>query len=82
MRLKKVLTIEFETNDLGNLKYFIGIKVARSKKRITVSQQKYVLDLLKETEIIRCKPADTPMEQNMDTRGKPSGEQGSIPDIS
>lgn len=35
-RLKKVLAKEFEVKDLGNLKYFLGMEVARSKKGIFV----------------------------------------------
>jgi hypothetical protein len=38
------------------------MEVARSRKGIYVSQRKYVLDLLKETGMIGCKPADTPMD--------------------
>ena len=60
--LKNVLAREFEVKDLGSLKYFLGMEVARSKKGIVVSQRKYVLDLLKETGMLGCKPAATPME--------------------
>ncbi|RVW83799.1 Retrovirus-related Pol polyprotein from transposon TNT 1-94 [Vitis vinifera] len=59
--LKKLLTKEFEIKDLGNLKYFLGMEIARSKKGIAVSQRKYVLDLLNETGMLGCKPAETPM---------------------
>jgi hypothetical protein len=38
------------------------MEVARSRKGIYVSQRKYVLDLLKETGMLGCKPADTPMD--------------------
>ena len=58
----KFLAKEFEIKDLGNLKYFLGMEVARSRKGISVSQRKYVLDLLKETGMIDCKPAETPMD--------------------
>ena len=47
--LKRKLAIEFEIKDIGQLKYFIGMEVARSRKGIMVSQQKYILELLKET---------------------------------
>ena len=49
---------------LGDLKYFLGIKVARSKHGIFLSKRKYVLDLLTETRMLECKPIDTPIEQN------------------
>lgn len=38
------------------------MEIARSKKGIVVSQRKYILDLLKETGMSGCKPADTPIE--------------------
>ncbi|RVW92914.1 Retrovirus-related Pol polyprotein from transposon RE1 [Vitis vinifera] len=60
--LKKYLLEEFEVKDLGNLKYFLGMEVARSRKGIIVSQRKYILDLLKETGMLGCKPIDTPMD--------------------
>lgn len=48
-RLKTRLAAEFEIKDLGSLWYFIGMEVARSKIGISVTQRKYILDLLKET---------------------------------
>jgi len=62
--LKKLLSREFKIKDLGHLKYFLGMEVARSSKGISVSQRKYVLDLLKETGMAGCKPVDTPMDPN------------------
>jgi hypothetical protein len=47
--------------NLGGLKYFLGIEVARSKKGIFLSQQKYILDLLCEVGLLDCKPAYTPI---------------------
>ncbi|RVW79952.1 Retrovirus-related Pol polyprotein from transposon RE2 [Vitis vinifera] len=73
--LKKLLTKEFEIKDLGNLKYFLGMEIARSKKSIAVSQRKYVLDLLNETGMLGCKPAETPM----DTTVKLEESDGSAP---
>ena len=55
---------EFEIKELGKLKYFLEIEVTRSKERIFVSQQKYALDLLKESGMLGCKPMDTPTELN------------------
>ena len=61
-KLKGHLAREFEIKDLGFLKYFLGMEVARSHKGIFVFQRKYVLDLLKETGMLGCKPAETPMD--------------------
>ncbi|RVX04977.1 Retrovirus-related Pol polyprotein from transposon TNT 1-94 [Vitis vinifera] len=66
---------EFEIKDLGNLKYFLGMEIARSKKGIAVSQRKYVLDLLNETGMLGCKPTETPM----DTTVKLEESDGSAP---
>ncbi|KAL6318191.1 hypothetical protein AAG906_035696 [Vitis piasezkii] len=72
-RLKKVLAIEFELKDLGQLRYFLGMEVARSRKGISISQRKYVLDLLTETGMLGCKPSDTPIKTRKMTKndGKP-----------
>ncbi len=47
------------------LKYFLGMKFARSKEGIIVNQNKYVLDLLDETGMLGCKPVETPLEPNV-----------------
>ncbi|KAK8951274.1 hypothetical protein KSP39_PZI003194 [Platanthera zijinensis] len=64
LRLQKQLSTEFEMKNLGGLKYFLGIEVARSRKGIFLSQRKYVLDLLTEVGLLECKPVDTPIVQN------------------
>lgn len=38
------------------------MEVARSTEGIFVSQRKYTLDLLTETSMLGCSPADTPIE--------------------
>jgi hypothetical protein len=63
--LKHRLANEFEIKDLGTLKYFLGIEVARSKHGIFISQRKYILDLLKETWMLGCKVTDNLVEVNV-----------------
>ena len=53
--------------DLGPLRYFLGIEIARSPKGIVLSQRKYVLDLLAETEMLGCRPCSTPIDRNHQT---------------
>ncbi|XP_042026885.1 uncharacterized mitochondrial protein AtMg00810-like [Salvia splendens] len=62
--LRENLVKEFAMKDLGALKYFLGIKVLRSRHGIFLRQKKYVLDLLAETGLLECKPAETPMITN------------------
>ncbi|PRQ29721.1 putative RNA-directed DNA polymerase [Rosa chinensis] len=63
-RLQRQLAFEFEMKDLGELKYFLGIEVARGREGIYLCQRKYILDLLTETSLLDCRPVDTPIEQN------------------
>ena len=62
--LKQCLIKEFEIKELGMLKYFLRIKVAYSKQRIFISQQKYITNLVKETRKLACKPTSTPIDPN------------------
>jgi Reverse transcriptase (RNA-dependent DNA polymerase) len=63
-RLKASLAKEFKLKDLGELCYFLGIEVARSKKGVVLSQQKYVLDLLSDTRMLGYRPINTPIDLN------------------
>ncbi|KAL6326119.1 hypothetical protein AAG906_000994 [Vitis piasezkii] len=62
--LKEKLALEFKMKDVESLHYFLEMEVGRSCEGISISQRKYVLDLLKETSMIGCKPANTPMDPN------------------
>ncbi|GAA0153319.1 transmembrane signal receptor [Lithospermum erythrorhizon] len=63
-QLKNYLHKCFHMKDLGCLKYFLGIEVARGNDGLYISQRKYVLDVLTEAGMLGCKPIDTPMEQH------------------
>lgn len=54
----------FKMKDLGVLKYFLGLEIARSSQGIFMSQRKYALDIISETGLFGAKPAEFPMEQN------------------
>lgn len=57
--LKSFLDKDFKIKDLGLLRYFHGIEVARSKDGIILSQCKYMLDLLQDSGMLGCKPCET-----------------------
>ncbi|GJQ96677.1 ribonuclease H-like domain-containing protein [Tanacetum coccineum] len=58
------LKSKFNTKDLENLKYFLGIEVLNSGNDICLSQIKYCLELLRKYGLQGCKPLSTPMEPN------------------
>lgn len=61
---RKYLNAQFYMKDLGALKYFLGIEVARGKEGLFLSQRKYAMDIISEAGLLGAKPALTPMEQN------------------
>ena len=63
--LKQFLHNQFWIKDLGDLKYFLGMEISRSKKGIFISQRKYALEILKDGGCLGAKPVNFPMEQNV-----------------
>ena len=63
--LKVSLDQHFKLKDLGGLKYFLGLEIARSDKGNTLCQRKNALEVLKDARMSACKPSKVPMEQNL-----------------
>ena len=55
---------KFEMKDLGLIRYFLGIQVKQSLRKIFISQEKYVADLLKKFNMSECKLVASPMTIN------------------
>lgn len=63
--LQHHLQQQFEMKDLGPLRYFLGLEIARSPRGILVSQQKYTSEILVEAALSDSRSVDTPFEQNL-----------------
>ncbi|XP_019089143.1 PREDICTED: uncharacterized protein LOC109127963 [Camelina sativa] len=63
-QFKEYLSRCFHMKDLGKLKYFLGIEVARSTEGIFLSQRKYLLDIVAESGLQAAMPSKLPMDQN------------------
>ena len=68
------LNSAFQLKDLGPLKFFLGLEIARNSKGIFVSQRKYALEILDDYGILAAKLDPVPMEPNM----KLSREDGDL----
>ncbi|XP_019451852.1 PREDICTED: uncharacterized protein LOC109353955 [Lupinus angustifolius] len=75
--IKQLLDNKFSIKDLGVLKYFLGMEVARSKEGINLCQRKYALDLLEESGMLGAKPNTSPMDSSTNlysTSGSPCAD--------
>lgn len=72
--LKAQLQASFKLRDLGPVKYFLGLEIARSSAGIHVCQRKYAPDLLDETGLLGCKPFTAPMDPSIKLTKDTGGE--------
>ena len=74
--LKSFLDSHFQLKDLRDLKYFLGLEVARFSNRIFISQHHYALQLLSDVGYLGCKTKKIPMAPNV----KFSNDEGKLLD--
>ncbi|XP_019057317.1 PREDICTED: uncharacterized protein LOC109116399 [Tarenaya hassleriana] len=63
--LKTLLSCHFKVKDLGPLRYFLGLEIARNSSGISVSQRKYCLELLRDVGYLGCKSVSVPIDPNV-----------------
>jgi len=59
--LLDALNDDFAVKDLGPINFFVGIEVIKSASSCFLSQQRYILDILKRTNMTDAKPVNSPM---------------------
>ncbi|XP_068486441.1 uncharacterized mitochondrial protein AtMg00820-like [Phaseolus vulgaris] len=65
---------EFEMSMMGELSFFLGLHVKKSKDDIFLSQSKYCKEILKKFEMEKCKEATTPMSISYYMDGDAAGK--------
>lgn len=59
--VKAYLHDVFKINDLGDVKFFLGFEITRSRSGINIFQRKYTMALLRDIGFLGCKLASIPM---------------------
>ena len=62
---KSQLSKAFKMKDLGDLHYFLGIKVIHTPDDILLSQCHYVLNMLYKFGMMDCRPISTSLDRNL-----------------
>ena len=66
--IKAKLKSHFAIKDLGEVNYYLGLQITRdrAKKSLSLSQQKYIEDVLRQFDVqSEVKPIDTPLPTNL-----------------
>uniref|UniRef100_A0ACD6A1H4 Uncharacterized protein n=1 Tax=Avena sativa TaxID=4498 RepID=A0ACD6A1H4_AVESA len=63
--VKARLRYQFLMTDLGPLRYFLGIEVSSTSAGFSISQEKYIQDLLARAALADERTVETPMELNV-----------------
>ena len=62
---KQFLDNKFKLQDLGTLKYFLGLEITRTTKGMSLCQRKFTLELLSDIGMLASKPSNVPVEQSL-----------------
>nr|GEX95468.1 hypothetical protein [Tanacetum cinerariifolium] len=72
---EKMMHEKFQMSSIGELTFFLGLKVKQKQDGIFISQDKYVAEILKKYEFSKVKNASTPMETQKPLLKDEDGEE-------
>jgi hypothetical protein len=75
--LLQQLQMSFAVKDLGMLNVFLGVEVTSLQSSLLLSQRRYIMDLLKRTNMLEAKPISSPMSSSSSLLAF-AGDQGKI----
>ena len=81
--IKKQLANSFELTDLGEISYYLGLRITRDRTNRTISldQEKYIQDILSRFQMSSCTPANTPFASGTDLLASSSPAEDNDPSI-
>ncbi|GJR48107.1 uncharacterized mitochondrial protein-like protein [Tanacetum coccineum] len=62
---RRRMTSQFEMSDLGELTYYLGIKVSQGKDCVEIKKERYARKILKEARMEDCYTTSYPMEKDL-----------------
>ncbi|GKB47219.1 uncharacterized mitochondrial protein-like protein [Tanacetum coccineum] len=72
---EKLMHEKFQMSSMGELTFFLGLQVQQKKDGIFISQDKYVVEILKKFGFTKVKTASTPMETQKPLLKDEDGEE-------
>ena len=67
-KVKKTLTSRFKMTDLGQLRWYLGMRVQYKDNMITLDQEQYVTKMLERFHMTNAKPQGTPIASGADKK--------------
>nr|GEZ07307.1 uncharacterized mitochondrial protein AtMg00810-like [Tanacetum cinerariifolium] len=71
---KKLMKDKFQMNSMGQLTFFLSLQVKQKKDGISISQDKYVAEILRKFGLTKGKSASTPIDTEKPLLKDPDGE--------